>query len=79
MSEIEKKNENVAQEKGVLEKTFSEIEEIITNLESQDMDLDESFALYEAGMKKLKICNEEIDKVEKKMLVLNEQGELEEF
>ena len=45
----------------------------------QKMDLDTSFALYESGMKKLKLCNEAIDKVEKKMLVLNEQGELEEF
>lgn len=62
-----------------LEQTFAEIEDIINNLESKDMALDESFALYEAGMKKLKQCNEEIDKVEKKMLLLNEQGELEEF
>ncbi len=71
MSEEEKKQN--------LEQTFAEIEDIINNLESKDMALDESFALYEAGMKKLKQCNEEIDKVEKKMLLLNEQGELEEF
>lgn len=71
MSEEEKKQN--------LEQTFAEIEDIINNLESRDMALEESFALYEAGMKKLKQCNEEIDKVEKKMLLLNEQGELEEF
>ncbi len=67
------------EKKPSLEQTFAEIETIIENLESNDMDLDESFALYEAGMKKLKHCNEEIDRVEKKMLRLNEQGELEEF
>lgn len=70
MSEEKKQN---------LEETFAEIETIIENLESGELDLDESFALYETGMKKLKHCNEEIDRVEKKMLCLNEQGELEEF
>lgn len=73
MSEQEKQNE------GSLEQTFAEIEDIIKNLESNEMDLEASFALYEQGMKKLKFCNEAIDTVEKKMLVLNEQGELEEF
>ena len=62
-----------------LEETFAEIETIIEKLESGELDLDESFAFYETGMKKLKHCNEEIDRVEKKMLCLNEQGELEEF
>lgn len=73
MSEQEKQNE------GSLEQAFAEIEDIIKNLESNEMDLEASFALYEQGMKKLKFCNEAIDTVEKKMLVLNEQGELEEF
>ena len=53
--------------------------EMLEKLESGELDLDESFAFYETGMKKLKHCNEEIDRVEKKMLCLNEQGELEEF
>ena len=30
-------------------------------------------------MKKLKQCNDKIDKVEKKMLMINGQGELETF
>ena len=67
------------EKKPSLEETFAEIETIIEKLESGELDLDESFAFYEAGMKKLKHCNEEIDRVEKKMLCLNEQGELEEF
>ena len=39
--------------------------------------MEETFALYEQGIRKLKFCNQKIDKVEKKMLLLNEQGELE--
>ena len=43
------------------------------------MTLEETFALYEKGIRKLKSCNEKIDSVEKKMLLLNGQGELEPF
>lgn len=77
--QTEQKIEIEEQKEGSLEQTFAEIEDIIKNLESNEMDLDASFSLYESGMKKLKLCSEAIDQVEKKMLVLNEQGELEEF
>ena len=48
-------------------------------MESSEISLEDSFRLYETGMKKLKQCNDKIDKVEKKMLVINGQGELEPF
>ena len=60
-----KENEN-------LEDLFAEVEQLIAHME-------ESFVCYEQGMKKLKHCSERIDSIEKKMLVLNEQGMLEEF
>ena len=41
--------------------------------------MEDSFSLYEQGIQKLKFCNEKIDHVEKKMLLLNKQGELEAF
>lgn len=62
-----------------LEENFSSLEDIITQLESQEITLDESFALYQSGVKALKNCSNLIDEVEKKMQVLNEEGELEEF
>ena len=62
-----------------LEELFLEIEEIITQMEDKEVSLEQSFQLYEAGMKKLKQCNEKIDYVEKKMLVLNSDGGSEEF
>lgn len=66
-----KENEN-------LEDLFAEVEQLIAHME-EDISLDESFVCYEQGMKKLKLCSERIDSIEKKMLVLNEQGMLEEF
>lgn len=70
-TEERKENEN-------LEDLFAEVEQLIAHME-EDISLDESFACYEQGMKKLKHCSERIDSIEKKMLVLNEQGMLEEF
>ena len=41
------------EKKPSLEETFAEIETIIEKLESGELDLDESFAFYETGMKKI--------------------------
>ncbi len=62
-----------------LEKAFEELEVIIEKMNSKEVSLDDSFALYTEGTKLLKYCNEQLDAVEKKMLVLSEEGELHEF
>lgn len=56
-----------------IEMTFSELEEIIGKLESGESSLEESFGLYEAGMKLVKNCHQAIDKVEKQIIVLNQE------
>ena len=48
-------------------------------LEDENISLEESFTVYQKGMELLKYCNESIDKVEKKVLVLNGEGKLDEF
>ena len=62
-----------------LEENFARLEEIIEKMESDDISLEEAFAAYSTGMTVLKECNEQIDKVEKKVLKLSAQGVLEEF
>lgn len=62
-----------------LEEAFEQIEETIGRLEEDDITLEESFRAYQEGMKLLKYCNEKIDKVEKQVLKINEDGELDEF
>lgn len=62
-----------------LEKAFEELEVIIEKMNSKEVSLDDSFALYTEGTKLLKYCNEQLDTVENKMLVLSEEGELHEF
>ncbi len=62
-----------------LEEAFARIEETIGHLEEEETTLEESFQAYQQGMKLLQYCNEKIDKVEKQVLLINEDGELDEF
>lgn len=62
-----------------LEEAFGKIEETIERLEDEDITLEASFREYQTGMKLLKYCNEKIDMVEKQVLKINEDGELDEF
>ena len=48
-----------------LEECFSGLEEIIEKMQDTEVSLEDSFALYEQGMKMLKNCNQKIDAVEK--------------
>lgn len=64
-----------AKKEKTIEETFTELEELIKKLESQESSLEESFQYYETGMRLVKSCNEKIDKVEKKIIVLEENGE----
>lgn len=71
MGETEKKED--------LEMMFRDLEEVIEKMENSDVTLEQSFELYDRGMKLLKKCNQTIDEVEKKVLVLDEDGETHEF
>lgn len=62
-----------------LEDAFAQIEEVIGRLEAEDITLEQSFAEYNRGMALLSQCNETIDRVEKKVLKINEDGGLDEF
>lgn len=62
-----------------LEERFSAIEEILDGMEKPDVTLEQSFALYQQGMEELKQANAMLDEIEKAMLVMTENGELEEF
>jgi exodeoxyribonuclease VII small subunit len=58
-----------------IEETLKDLEELIKKLESGESSLEKSFEYYETGMKLVKSCNDKIDKVEKKIIVLEENGE----
>ncbi|HKM33149.1 MAG TPA: exodeoxyribonuclease VII small subunit [Lachnospiraceae bacterium] len=62
-----------------LEEKFAKLEETLNQLESEELSLEESFRIYKEGMDLLKQCNDDIDKVEKQVMQLNAEGELEAF
>lgn len=72
------RTENNGQET-TIEESLKELDGIVEKLESREISLEESFAMYQKGMELLKQCSGKIDKVEKKMLKINEDGELSEF
>ena len=67
------------QKEQTLEEIFKEMEGLLEALESREISLEDSFEKYKEGMELLKAAGEKIDTVEKAMLVLNDQGEADEF
>ena len=57
-----------------LEELFQELDGIIREMEDRDVPLERAFSLYEKGIGKVKQCNEKLDLVEKKMLVIANDG-----
>ena len=50
---------------------LEEVDGIIDSLESGDIPLEDSFKIYEKGMKTIREINGRIDKVEKKIIELD--------
>ncbi len=62
-----------------LEEIFTELDEILEKMQDPEVTLEESFTLYESGMKDIRQCNVLLDQIEKKMLMLSKEGELTAF
>lgn len=71
--------DNEKQKEPTLQDIFGQLDEVIEGMEQEDVSLEETFELYHKGMDMLKMCNDKIDKVEKKMLLLDNEGEEHEF
>ena len=67
------------EKKVTLEERFSRLEGIIEQMEDAESTLDASFELYKQGLTEIKAANEMLDNIEKAMLVINQNGDLEEF
>lgn len=62
-----------------IEEAFENLDTLLEQLEDRDITLENSFQLYHKGMELLKYCNDKIDTVEKQMLQIDDNGELNEF
>ena len=62
-----------------LEQSLTRLEQVMEELGSPELSLEESFAKYKQGMDLLLQCNRAIDKVEKELMILEENGISDEF
>lgn len=56
-----------------IEENFKELEEILTNMQKEEVTLDDAFRLYKEGLDLVKDCNEQIEKIEKNIKVIGEE------
>ncbi len=56
-----------------IEDSINELEELVDRLEDDATTLEDSFKIYEQGIKMVKSINSRIDKVEKKLQILDEE------
>ena len=74
MEQEKKKDEDLT-----LEESFAKLEELLLVLENRETTLEESFQTYKEGMELVKSCNEKLDTEEKKMQMINEEGDYCDF
>lgn len=66
-------------EKITIEEGFGKLEEIINQMEQEEVSLEDSFELYNQGIKLVKECNEKIDLVEKQIKIIEGSDNSGEF
>ena len=62
-------------EKQPFEKTLSDLQAIIEELESENLTLDKMVYLFEDGMKLMKICRTQLDEVENRITTLVKEND----
>ncbi len=62
-------------EKFSMEKAYEELDALLADMEENEHSLSETFSLYEKGLKLIRQCNDEIDHIEKQLVILEEGAE----
>ena len=62
----------MAKAEKTLEKALDELNNLISDMEKPDISLEDSFKKYNEGIELIKFCNSSIEKIEKKLVVLEE-------
>lgn len=69
-----KKQDTELKKERKLEQSMEELEQVMEALNQPEVSLEEAFSLYKKGMDLLLECNQAIDKVEKELMILEENG-----
>ena len=60
-----------------IEDTFEKLDNILSEMESGELTMNESFKKYKEGIELVKKCNSMLDKVEKEIVILNDDNDSE--
>ena len=58
-----------------MEQAFDSLQELLDKMDSEELPLEESFRLYEQGLKLVRACHDRLDRIEKQLIVLEEETE----
>ena len=62
-----------------IEQKFELLEKLVNKLENEKLSLEESIKVYEEAMKLSKELSLELNEVTKKVMIIQEEGNIEEF
>ena len=62
-----------------IEKMLKELESIVTKMEDDSLNLEDSLESYEKGINLVKSAQESLKKIEQRVQILSQKNELEDF
>ena len=62
-----------------IEKLLEELDEIVTNMEKEGLNLEDSLKSYEKGIVLVKKAQDSLKKIEQRVQILSQKDELEDF
>lgn len=66
------------EQESTLDQVLAELDQILNDMEGENS-LEETFQMYHKGIDLLKTCNDKIDRIEKQIQILDEEGNTHEF
>ena len=64
----------MANKSNTIEENFENLEDILKQMQSSDITLDKSFELYNKGLKLVQDCNGQLEKIEKKIEIIEKDN-----
>ena len=58
-----------------MEEAFDKLSSLLGQMEREEHTLEETFQLYGEGLNLVRYCNDKIDAIEKKLVILEENGD----
>ncbi len=69
----------MAEKKLNIEKILSDLELIVTKMEEDNLNLEDSLSSYEKGVALIKMAHENLKSIEQRVQILSKKNELEDF